>query len=282
MVILSISRIRGQLHMGTIQLVTGTEALAVKHLSTGRFGQNDMHEAHCIQASLLPTGPMQNESFQIAFRYTPFSEVGGDFADFFRLPDGLIGIYLGDVVGKGLPAAMYGSLVMGALRGIKKTGADTAGVLSLLNETLMQRPLEGRFCSTLYTLFNPATRELTFSNAGLPLPLLVSQTTCRLLGEGGLPSGLFPVATYGQYTVPLFPGDSVLFATDGLHESRDPEGAEFCSVRMAQTWEQCRCKTAGESLDYLFDSLHAFSQSSGQDDDITAVVLTIPPQNASN
>jgi len=99
---------------------------------------------------------------------------------------------------------MYGSLVMGALRGIKKTGADTAGVLSLLNETLMQRPLEGRFCSTLYALFNPATRELTFSNAGLPLPLLVSQTTCRLLGEGGLPSGLFPVATYGQYTVPLF------------------------------------------------------------------------------
>jgi len=92
---------QGQLHMGTIQLVTGTEALAVKHLSTGRFGQNDMHEAHCIQASLLPTGPMQNESFQIAFRYTPFSEVGGDFADFFRLPDGLIGIYLGDVVGKG-------------------------------------------------------------------------------------------------------------------------------------------------------------------------------------
>lgn len=267
--------------MGTIQLVRDTEVLAVRDLSTGRFGQNDMHEAQCIQASLLPTGPMHDESFEIAFRYTPFSEVGGDFADFFRLPDGLIGIYLGDVVGKGLPAAMYGSLVMGALRGIKKTGADTAAVLGLLNETLMQRPLEGRFCSTLYALFNPATRELTFSNAGLPMPLLVSGTTCQLLGEGGLPSGIFPDATYDQHTVPLAPGDSVLFATDGLHESRNPEGSEFCSVQMTQTWAQCRCKSAGESLDYLFDSFHAFSQG-GQHDDVTAVVLTIPLQNPSN
>jgi phosphoserine phosphatase RsbU/P len=235
-----------------------------------------MHEAQCIQASLLPTGAMRDDSFEIAFRYIPFSEVGGDFADFFRLPDGLIGIYLGDVVGKGLPAAMYGSLVMGALRGIRKTGADTAGVLGLLNGTLMQRPLEGRFCSTLYALFNPATRELTFSNAGLPMPLLASETECRLLGEGGLPSGLFPVAAYGQHTVSLSPGDSVLFATDGLHESCNYEGAEFCNIQMGRTWAQCRCRSAEASLDYLFDRFHAFSKGSGQLDDVTAIVLTIP------
>jgi len=266
--------------MGTIQLVTKTEAAAGRHSSGGHFGLNDMHEAHCIQASLLPTGAMHDEAFQIAFRYIPFSEVGGDFADFFRLPDGSIGIYLGDVVGKGLPAAMYGSLVMGALRGIRKTGADTASVLGLLNERLMQRPLEGRFCSTLYALFHPVTRELTFSNAGLPLPLLVSETTCRLLGEGGLPSGLLPEATYCQHTVRLSSGDSVLFATDGLHESRNPEGDEFWHAEMSEAWAQCGGKSAAESLDYLFDSLHAFSQGGGQDDDVTAIVLTIPPQNA--
>ena len=115
----------------------------------------------------------------------PFSEVGGDFLDFFRLPDGFIGIYLGDVVGKGLPAAMYAALVTGTLRGIHKTGTDTASVLARLNERLLQRPLPGRFCSTLYALFNPATRELIFSNAGMPMPLLVSGTACQQLGEGG-------------------------------------------------------------------------------------------------
>jgi sigma-B regulation protein RsbU (phosphoserine phosphatase) len=262
--------------METTQLITETEAFAGRDVSTGRFGQNDMREAHCIQASLLPTGAMQDESFEIAFRYIPFSEVGGDFADFFRLPDGLIGIYLGDVVGKGLPAAMYGSLVMGAFRGIRKTGAHTADVLALLNGTLMQRPLEGRFCSTLYALFNPATRELTFSNAGLPMPLLASENECRPLGEGGLPSGLFPVANYGQHTVLLSPGDSVLCATDGLHESCNYEGAEFCSDQMARTWAQCRCKSAEASLDYLLNRFHAFSEDGGRLDDVTAVVLTIP------
>ena len=125
----------------------------------------------------------QHEAVEIAFRFTAFSEVGGDFADFFALPDGLIGLYMGDVVGQGLPAAMYGTLVMGTLRGIHKTGTDTARVLSLLNERLAQRPIPGRFCSTLYALFNPMTRELTFSNAGIPLPLLVSGSTCVRAGQ---------------------------------------------------------------------------------------------------
>jgi phosphoserine phosphatase RsbU/P len=162
--------------------------------SCKRICDHYRQEAQRIQTLLLPTRAPQHEAVEIAFRFTPFSDVGGDFADFFALPDGLIGLYLGDVVGKGLPTAMYGALVMGTLRGIHKTGTDTAGVLSLLNERLAQRPIQGRFCSTLYALFNPATHELTFSNAGIPLPLLVSGNTCRALGEGGLPSGLFPGA----------------------------------------------------------------------------------------
>ncbi|MGC2112012.1 MAG: PP2C family protein-serine/threonine phosphatase [Candidatus Korobacteraceae bacterium] len=223
----------------------------------------------------MPTGPLNHKAFEIAFRYTPFSEVGGDFADFFQLPDGLIGIYLGDVVGKGLPAAMYGALVMGALRGIRKTGVKPAAVLTLLNERLMQRPLPGRFCATLYALFNPSTGELALSNAGLPLPLLVSKTACHPLGEGGLPSGSFFDATYDQHTVALAPGDSVLFATDGLHESRNHQGAEFCAEQLTEAWGQCRNKSAGEAVEFLFDTLHEFARYDGRHDDVTVVVLKI-------
>ena len=79
-----------------------------------------MREARIIQSSLMPTAPLCDYSIEIAFRFTPFFEVGGDFVDFLRLPDGLVGLYLGDVVGKGLPATMYGALVMGTLRGIHK------------------------------------------------------------------------------------------------------------------------------------------------------------------
>ena len=236
-----------------------------------------MREAKLIQSSLLPTQGLRHESVEIAFRFIPLSDVGGDFADIFCLPDGFIGICLGDVVGKGLPAAMYGALVMGILRGIHKTGTNTAHVLAQLNQRLTQRPIRGRSCSTLYALFNPATRELIFSNAGMPLPLLVSGTVCRQVGDGGLPSGMFPGATYGRHVVQLGPGDCVMFATDGLHELRNREGVEFCTSEMEKVWAQCRRKSATESLDFVFDRQLVFSDGNPPHDDITAVVLKVLP-----
>ncbi len=243
----------------------------------GRICDDQACEAQLIQSSLLPTKGLCHESVEIAFRSVPFSEVGGDFVDFFCLPNGFIGIYLGDVVGKGLPAAMYAALVTGTLRGIHKSGTDTASVLTRLNERLLQRPLPGRFCSTLYALFNPPTRELIFSNAGMPLPMLVSGAGCQHLGEGGLPSGMFADAAYERNVVQLRPGDSVLFASDGLHESLNPEGVEFCTAQMAMVWAQCGRKSANESADFVFSRQSAFSSGIAPHDDITAVVLKVLP-----
>jgi phosphoserine phosphatase RsbU/P len=234
-----------------------------------------VREAKLIQSSLLPTNGLRHDSVEIAFRFMPFSAVGGDFVDFFHLPDGFIGIYLGDVVGKGLSAAMFAALVMGTLRGIHKTGTDTDHVLALLNERLVQRRILGRFCSTLYAIFNPATRELIFSNAGMPLPLLVSGSVCRQLGEGGLPSGMFAGATYGRHVIQLGPGDCVLFATDGLHELRNLEGVEFCATLTETIWAQCQRRSASESADFIFGRQSAFSGGSVPHDDIAAVVLKV-------
>jgi sigma-B regulation protein RsbU (phosphoserine phosphatase) len=241
----------------------------------GRVCDDHMREARLIQGSLLPTASLRDRGIEIAFRFTPYFEVGGDFVDFFRLPDGLIGLYIGDVVGKGLPATMYGALVMGILRGIHKSDIDTGMVLSLLNQRLRQRPLPGRFCATLYAVFDPSTRTLAFSNAGLPFPLHASATECRPVGEGGLPSGLVSCATYDQHIIQLAPGDAVLFATDGLHESLNPEGVEFCDARMSELWAECQAKCATESLDQFFDGLHAFSNGVQPHDDITAVALKV-------
>jgi sigma-B regulation protein RsbU (phosphoserine phosphatase) len=234
-----------------------------------------LQEARLIQSSLLPTGPLAGPAVEIAYRLTPFFEVGGDFVDFFHLPDGLIGLFLGDVVGKGLPAALYGALVMGTLRGIHKTGTTPRTVLSLLNERLMQRPLSARFCSTLYAAFDPHTRILTFSNAGLPLPSRASAATVDALGEGGIPSALFPAVVYDEYSVPLSPGDCVLFSTDGLQESCNRDGVEFGAQRMAEVWVQCGSKSPQQSLDFLFEELSEFSQGTAPHDDITAVVLKV-------
>jgi serine phosphatase RsbU (regulator of sigma subunit) len=236
----------------------------------------EREEARQIQYSLLPACSLEAPSFEIAYRFSPYAGVGGDFADFFELPDGQVGLYIGDVVGKGLPAALYAALVMGLLRGLHKTGSSTAESLALLNNRMLVRPVTGRYATTLYAIFDPASRKLTFSNAGMPQPLLVSESGCRPLGEGGLPSGIFPGATYDSHCVELFPGDAVLFATDGLHELRDRHDKDFSWERLQDTWLQCRCRTAEDSLTLLFEEARQFCEGgSEQQDDITTVVLKV-------
>ena len=240
--------------------------------------ESDKEAAREIQHSLVPAGNLRMPGAEMAFRFSPFAEVGGDFLDFFSLPNGLIGLYIGDVVGKGLAAAMYAALVMGTLRGINKTGEDTPEVLALLNKRLLVRPIRGRYCATIYALFDPLTRQLTFSNAGMPHPVLISNGRFSQLGEGGVPSGIFSGTSYDKYTVRLAPGDSVLFATDGLHELRNHRDEDFGWDRLGELWSACARKSADESLDYLFAGAKSFSDTLGQHDDITAVALTVPQE----
>jgi phosphoserine phosphatase RsbU/P len=238
----------------------------------------DKEEAREIQQSLIPTGGLKGDRFEIAHRFSPLAEVGGDFADFFNLPNGCVGLYVGDVVGKGLSAAMYAALVMGMLRGINKTGEDPATVLELLNKRLLVRPVSGRYCATLYAVFDPAKNELTFSNAGLPYPVLLTSGGTKQLGDGGLPSGLFPDTTYERHVVQLSPGDIVLFATDGLHELRNHWDEDFGWSELNELLNACAQKSADESLEFLVNGARSFSIHSEQSDDITAIALKVPVQ----
>jgi phosphoserine phosphatase RsbU/P len=243
----------------------------------GAISEYEREEARQIQLSLLPAGPLSAPAYEIAYRFSPFGGVGGDFADFFLLPNGQLGLYMGDVVGKGLSAALYAALVMGLLRGIHKEGTDPATALTVLNKRMLVRPVLGRFAAALYARFDPESRELTFSNAGLPFPLHASRDGCTEVGGGGLPSGLFPHASYENYPVQLSPGDSVLFASDGLHELRDRHNQDFSGQRLTEVWRQSYSKSADQSLGFLFEEARLFSEDgSEQRDDITALVLRIP------
>jgi phosphoserine phosphatase RsbU/P len=241
----------------------------------GNIWEAERDEARRIQESLLPTGPLRGPSFEVACRFAPYSGVSGDFADYFDLPNGLVGIYIGDVVGKGLPAAMYGAMVMGTLRGTNKTGEDPRGVLATLNKRLLVRPVSGRYCATLYALFNPATLELKFSNAGLPYPLHASEDGCKAVGDGGVPSGLFPGSSYDVHSIKLSPGDTVLLATDGLHEMRNGKDEDFSWEKLSEVWQRCRGYSAEETLNFLFEGVKEFSSGSAQHDDITVVVVKV-------
>ena len=260
-------------------MVTSTQGIsspaALDLQVTDERWEREKDEARAIQQSLLPEACLRGNSYEVMFRFSPYSEVGGDFADFFGLPDGRVGIYLGDVVGKGLSAAMYAALVMGTLRGIHKSGTPAATVLTVLNKRLHVRPVHGRFCATLYATFDPATLQLAFSNAGLPYPLLASRAGCSELGKGGMPSGIFEPVEYDEYSYQLARGDAVLFATDGLHELRNPKDEFLTPPQLAEIWQTSRKKSADESLESLFAGARAFADGPRQQDHITAVVLKV-------
>lgn len=251
-----------------MSVATFTDALSCVELF-----EIEREEARTIQRAMLPARPLIAETFEIVHEFRAVTKVGGDFLDYFSMPDGRVGIYLGDVAGKGLPAALYAALVVGTLRGVQKTGLAPAEVLELANRRLEMRSIPGRFCAMQYAVLDPRTLELRFANAGLPLPVHISQTGCDLLGEGGLPLGLFPGVRYEEHSVRLKPDDAVLFATDGLPESWNSVDEQLGVERLRAICQQGAQKPALQMLDDIFEAVSCFSGDVQQRDDMAAIVL---------
>jgi phosphoserine phosphatase RsbU/P len=145
--------------------------------------------------------------------FQPVDIVGGDFLDYFQL---------GDVSGKGLPAAMYAAVAVGILRGIHKTGQSPFKVLSVLNQRLTNRGGLRRHAAIQYGLFDPESSEMTLASAGMPGPLHFSATGCRGIELSGIPPGLFPGSEYEAVTFTLQPGDSMCAAPMASPRPRTP------------------------------------------------------------
>jgi sigma-B regulation protein RsbU (phosphoserine phosphatase) len=189
-----------------------------------------------------------------------FIEVGGDLLDFFTLTDGVIGIYLGDVTGKGLPAALYAALVVGTLRGVHKTGTPPATVLSTVNRRVMLRGISSpRYAAVEYARFDPRTGILRIASAGMEGPLILSTHGCRELELRGIPPGMFPETNYESETVQLERGDSVIFLSDGFSESQNCAGEFFGMERVQETCESLRKETPEEILRRIKEAVESHS-----------------------
>ncbi|MFQ5817001.1 MAG: PP2C family protein-serine/threonine phosphatase [Terriglobia bacterium] len=175
--------------------------------------------ARAVQRSLLPMPLGALPRFELVARFAPAQVVAGDFYDYFQPTPELMGLYLGDVQGKGLEGAMYAALVSGIMRGLHKSSNPPARVLDFLNRRLRLRPIPDKFCTLGYAVLDVERRQLAYANAGLPFPLLCRGGRTRRIEVAGLPLGLFDEVTYEQQEVQLEPGDRVLFFTDGLVDS---------------------------------------------------------------
>ena len=233
----------------------------------------EMATAAQIQQALLPTRSRTGRFFDAAAEMLPCLSIGGDFFEYIDLPNGSFGLALGDVSGKGPPAALLGALTQGSLAAQAAVASGPADALARLNTALVHRAIEGRFVTLFYAQLDP-DGTLTFCNGGHNPPFLVDgRGEVRRLETGGMPIGLFDGLPFAEESVRMEPGDFLVLFSDGVSEAFDPDGAEFEDARILDSIAGAPSREAPAQMEHLLSSVKRFTRGAPQSDDVTVLVV---------
>jgi sigma-B regulation protein RsbU (phosphoserine phosphatase) len=276
------SRERGALRsahaQSALETLSAEAALAIENarlyretLDKAKYEQ-ELRVAAAIQQSLLPVANREGAFFSTAAASIACRAVGGDFYDYVDLPTSQFGFIVGDVAGKGSPAALLAAAVLGMFSVEATYQATAAPLMTRLNHGLFRRAIEARFLTSFYGMLS-ADGKLTYSNAGHNAPMVVSTASVRRLEAGGVVLGLFEHATFDEETVQLAPGDLIVVFSDGVSEAMNEAGEEYSDERLISCLNANWTKPLQEVLDTLFADVKAFCGDATQSDDITAVLV---------
>jgi sigma-B regulation protein RsbU (phosphoserine phosphatase) len=245
--------------------------------------EREISFAQRVQAALLPTEPPRRfKGVDVAARFSPARELGGDLYDFLTPESNSLVVAVGDVSGKGVPAALYsafaGELVRSRTfrRRYTSERSSPAGILGSINTILYERQLEEYYVTLCYAVFDFKRRTVTMANSGLPYPLRVraGQEPAQI-ELAGVPLGSFPGSSYDEVVLDLAPGDTFVFCSDGVFEVANEARAEFGMDRLKEVIARSVDKTARELVDGIFDAVDTFRGDTPLYDDTTAVAVKI-------
>lgn len=269
-------------------LLAGQFAIAIQNarlyqeLATNQARiERELRFAQRVQAALLPQEvPARIRGLDIAARFDAARELGGDFHDYLDPLANQLVVALGDVSGKGVPAALYSAFASELVRSrtfrkrYMPTAVTPATVLQVVNTILHERQLEEMYCTLCYSLFDTKRRTVTLANSGVPYPLKMSaEGEIAWLDVAGVPLGSFPGIEYEERIIPYAKGDVFLFYSDGVSEAMNASGDEFGRDRIAEVMTAQQGRTAREIVDAIFVALEAFRGDAMQNDDITALAV---------
>ncbi len=276
------SRERGALKSASarsaLETLSAEAALAIENarlyreaLDKAKFEQ-ELKVAAAIQQSLLPASNRDGAFFTTAAASVPCRAVGGDFFDYVDLPTGAFGFILGDVAGKGSPAALLAAAVLGMFSSEATYQNSAAPLIRRLNHGLFRRAIEARFLTTFYGILGPDGSFL-YCNAGHNPPFLVTANRVRRLETGGVVLGLFEHAVFDEEALTLQPGDFIVAFSDGVSEAMNEAGDEFSDERLLACVESNRTASPQVVLDALLTDVRAFCGDAPQSDDVTIVMV---------
>jgi len=248
-----------------------------EQITLRRRQHDEMASAASIQRAMLPP-PLPAEScggcvaLHAAMR--PAREIGGDFYDFFAIGDDRLGIVIGDVSGKGVPASLFMAMTRTIIRLVARQDDDLAIGIGRANALLSADNDSAMFVTLLYGVLDIASGVLTYCNCGHNPPLVVrGDGTRERLTLTGLPLGVMPDADYATRTVALAPGDRLVLYTDGVTEASTADGAEFGEARLEAAIDALRRGSATAMVDGIIERVDAFAAGAPQADDITCLAL---------
>ena len=237
--------------------------------------ERDLSLARELQFRLLPQAIPKLQNLELAAKFSPARAIGGDLYDFVSYSLSRTAIVIGDVSGKGAPAAIYAALVSGILRSHAPIEPGPAEMLSAVNYSLGERRIEGQFVSLIYAVWDDASRTLQVANSGLPRPLYCHDGKIEVIEATGLPSGLFDDAEYDEFTFHAKPGDMFVFFSDGILDARNKAGDMFGRTRVERILTQCANKSASCVVDSLFKAVTEHAAGEDAFDDETVVAMKV-------
>ena len=237
--------------------------------------QNELDVASGIQQSILPTVFPSRDDYQIYASMEPARNVGGDFFDVVRLEDDRVGLAIADVSDKGVPAALFMMSSRTWMKGAAISSPEPGTVLGEVNALLHEDNDTQMFVTVLYAVYVPETGEFTYASGGHDAPLLVhSDGSSELLPlTGGIALGIVPDLAYGQNSVVLDHGETLVLYTDGVTEAMNGEGEQFGIERLRKVFSGRAPKDANEAAHKVFEAVNTFADGAAQSDDITCLTL---------
>jgi sigma-B regulation protein RsbU (phosphoserine phosphatase) len=211
----------------------------------------------------------------VAAKFIPARELGGDMYDFARYAGRRTAIAVGDVSGKGAPAALYAALAGGLLRSHAALELNPAQMLAALNSSLQDRPVEAQYLSLIYALWDERSNSMLISNSGLPRPIFCHQGKTDVIEARGLPLGLFREVVYDEVSIPAVAGDVFVFLSDGIIDAADESDAIFGRRRVEEVVIANQHRSADEIIAAIFEAVDSFSLGTDPFDDQTVVVVKI-------
>ncbi len=235
--------------------------------------EQELATARGVQDALLSTSQIESEYAEISANSIPCRFVGGDFFDMFPMDRDRMAFVLGDVSGKGIPAALLAAMAQGVLNALIRSGKSLAAVADNLNQLLLSKSFSGRFI-TLFCGTLDHEGKLVFVNAGHNPPMLLHRTgELELLLSDSMVVGAWAPAIYADIETKLLPGDVLIAYTDGVTEARAPSGEMFGNERLERCIRSAADLDAAEIRQRLLAEVACFTQEAPQRDDITVVVI---------